>query len=122
MEKFDVIVIGAGPAGSTAGALLARAGLNVLIVERGQAAGNKNVSGGLIYSKLAAEIFPDFWNSAPVERAITAHQLVMLSESASVGMDFRSQEASQPPYNAFSVLERGLIHGWRSKLKKPALR
>ena len=104
MDKFDVIVVGAGPAGCTAGRLLAQAGLNVLIVERGQAPGSKNVSGGLIYSRLAAEIFPDFWNSAPVERAITAHQLALLSENASVALDFRNQQAATPPYNAFSVL------------------
>jgi electron transfer flavoprotein-quinone oxidoreductase len=119
MEKFDVIIVGAGPAGSTAGFLLAQAGLNVLMVERGQYPGSKNVSGGLIYSKLAAEIFPDFWNSAPVERAITAHQLVMLSENASVALDFRSQAASQPPYNAFSVL-RARFDPWLAKQAEEA--
>lgn len=119
MEKFDVIVVGAGPAGSTAGYLLAQAGLNVLIVERGQTAGSKNVSGGLIYSKIAAQVFPDFWNSAPVERAITSHQLVMLSENASVALDFRSQEAAQPPYNAFSVL-RARFDPWLAKQAEDA--
>ena len=119
MEKFDVIVIGAGPAGSTAGMLLAQAGLNVLMVERGQAPGHKNVSGGLVYSKLAAEVFPEFWNSAPVERAITAHQLVMLSENASAALDFRSPEAGQPPYNAFSVL-RARFDPWLAKQAEDA--
>ena len=33
-NKYDVIIIGGGPGGSTAGALLARAGKNVLILER----------------------------------------------------------------------------------------
>jgi electron transfer flavoprotein-quinone oxidoreductase len=119
MEKFDVIVIGAGPAGSTAGFLLAQAGLNVLIVERGQTPGSKNVSGGLIYSKIATQVFPEFWNSAPLERAITTHQLAMLSESASVGLDFRSQEAAQPPFNAFSVL-RARFDPWLAKQAEDA--
>ncbi len=119
MEKFDVIIVGAGPAGSTAGFLLAQAGLNVLMVERGQYPGSKNVSGGLIYSKLAAEIFPEFWNSAPLERAITAHQLAMLSGSASVALDFRTQEASHPPYNAFSVL-RARFDPWLAKQAEDA--
>jgi electron transfer flavoprotein-quinone oxidoreductase len=104
MEKFDAIVIGAGPAGATAGTLLARAGMNVLLVERGQTAGSKNVSGGLIYTQTVQEIFPEFWSSAPVERAITNHQIVMLAENASVALDFRSEASAQPPYNAFSVL------------------
>jgi electron transfer flavoprotein-quinone oxidoreductase len=119
MEKFDVIVVGAGPAGSTVSTLLAREGLNVLMVERGQTAGNKNVSGGLLYSRLVAEVFPEFWKSAPVERAITAHQLVMLSADASVGMDFRSQHAAQPPYNAFSVL-RAKFDPWMAKQAEEA--
>jgi len=119
MEKFEAIVIGSGPAGSTAGFLLAKAGLNVLMVERGQTAGSKNVSGGLIYSKLAAEIFPDFWNNAPLERAITSHQIAMLSKNASVALDFRSQEAAQPPYNAFSVL-RARFDPWMAKQAEDA--
>lgn len=119
MEKFDVIVIGAGPAGATAGYLLAKEGLSVLIVERGQYPGSKNVSGGLIYSKLVSEIYPEFWASAPVERAITSHQLVMLADDASVGMDFRSQASSQPPYNAFSVL-RAKFDPWMASQAEEA--
>ena len=119
MEKFDVVIVGAGPAGSAAGFLLAQAGLNVLMVERGQTPGSKNVSGGLIYSKIAAQVFPEFWNSAPVERAITTHQLAMLSESASVGLDFRSPQAAQPPYNAFSVL-RAKFDPWLAKQAEDA--
>lgn len=34
MEQFDVVIIGAGPAGSCAGAMLARAGKKVLCVEK----------------------------------------------------------------------------------------
>ncbi len=34
MKKFDVVIIGGGPAGSASGALLAQAGKSVLIVER----------------------------------------------------------------------------------------
>ena len=33
-ERYDAVIIGGGPAGSTAGAFLARAGLRVLIVEK----------------------------------------------------------------------------------------
>ncbi len=119
MEKFDAIVIGAGPAGSTAGTLLAKAGMNVLLVERGQTPGSKNVSGGLIYSKTVNEIFPEFWASAPVERAITNHQIVMLGEESSVSLDFRSDSSAQPPYNAFSVL-RASFDPWMAKQAEDA--
>lgn len=45
-EKFTAIIIGAGPAGSTAAYLLAQADIDVLLVERGPAAGSKNMFGG----------------------------------------------------------------------------
>ena len=103
MEKFDVVIVGAGPAGATAAYLLAKAGLMVVVIERGQEPGSKNVSGGLIYAQIYDEIFPNFWDEAPVERAIAGHSVVFLGETAATAMDFRG-EAVTPPYNAFSVL------------------
>ena len=119
MEKFDVVVIGAGPAGSTASYLLAKEGLSVLQVERGATAGSKNVSGGLIYSKPIVDIFPEFWTKAPVERAITNHQIVMLGKEASTSVDYYNEAAAQPPYNAFSVL-RAHFDPWLAKQAEDA--
>ena len=83
--------------------LLAKAGLYVVVIERGQEPGSKNVSGGLIYAQIYDEIFPNFWDEAPVERAIAGHSVVFLGETAATAMDYRD-EATAPPYNAFSVL------------------
>lgn len=44
---FDVIVVGAGVAGSVAATQLARAGHEVLLIERGVEPGSKNLSGGV---------------------------------------------------------------------------
>jgi len=104
VEKFDVAIVGAGPAGATAAYLLARAGLQVVVIERGQTPGSKNVSGGLIFSQIYDEIFPNFWENAPIERAIRGHGLLFLGNGASTALDFRSDQALSPPYNAFSVL------------------
>jgi electron transfer flavoprotein-quinone oxidoreductase len=104
VDKFDVAIVGAGPAGATAAYLLAKAGLEVIVIERGPSPGSKNVSGGLIYSKIYHDIFPNFWDEAPVERAITGHTIVFLSEDASTALDFRSEAGTTTPYNAFSVL------------------
>ncbi|MFP1454446.1 FAD-dependent oxidoreductase [Escherichia coli] len=46
-DKFDAIVVGAGVAGSVAALVMARAGLDVLVIERGYSAGCKNMTGGL---------------------------------------------------------------------------
>ena len=49
-DKFDAIVVGAGPAGCACAYVLAREGKNVLLVERGDSRGAKNVSGGRLYT------------------------------------------------------------------------
>jgi geranylgeranyl reductase family protein len=49
MERFDAIVIGAGPAGSTAAFRLSRAGARVLLVDRERFPRDKPCGGGLTY-------------------------------------------------------------------------
>ena len=45
-EKFDVIIVGAGLAGNIAAYLLAKEGLEVILIERAEANNEKNVTGG----------------------------------------------------------------------------
>jgi len=49
LEQFDVAVVGAGPAGSTAALRLARAGARVLVVDRARFPRDKPCGGGLTY-------------------------------------------------------------------------
>ena len=56
-RRFDAVVVGAGPAGSTAAYTLAKKGFKVLLLERGSVAGSKNVFGGRVYSKPLEEIY-----------------------------------------------------------------
>jgi len=83
-EKFAVIVVGAGPAGSAAAYLLAKEGLDVLLVEKGAAPGSKNMFGGRMYSHALHRIMPNFWEEAPVERAVVREEVTFLSGSRSV--------------------------------------
>ncbi len=106
-EHFDVIVVGAGPAGSSAALVAARAGLKVLLIERGEYPGAKNVSGAVFYgSAVLNELIPDWWDQAPVERHVTRRELVLVSPSTAVSLDFRSASPAfaAPPYNGFTVL------------------
>lgn len=49
-DIFDAIIVGAGLAGSVAALVLAREGAQVLVIERGNSAGAKNVTGGRLYA------------------------------------------------------------------------
>lgn len=70
-DKFDAIVVGAGVAGSVAALVMARAGLDVLVIERGDSAGCKNMTGGRLYAHTLEAIIPGFAASAPVERKVS---------------------------------------------------
>jgi flavin-dependent dehydrogenase len=49
MKIFDAIVVGAGPAGAMAGNFLARAGLDVLLIEKSRFPRRKVCGGGLTH-------------------------------------------------------------------------
>jgi electron transfer flavoprotein-quinone oxidoreductase len=105
MQEFDAIVVGAGPAGSSAALAMARAGLQVALIERGEYPGAKNVSGAALYAPgLLADLLPDYWEEAPVERYLTRRVVTFLGKEAAVSLDFRTQHFSRPPYNGFTLL------------------
>lgn len=58
MEKYDVIVIGAGPAGACAAYLLANSGINVLVIDKEHFPRCKPCAGGFTVKTLKAFDFP----------------------------------------------------------------
>jgi electron transfer flavoprotein-quinone oxidoreductase len=105
MQQFDAIVVGAGPAGSSAALAMARAGLQVALIERGEYPGAKNVSGAALYAPdLLAELLPGYWEEAPLERYLTRRAITFLGQEAAVSLDFRTHHFSRPPYNGFTIL------------------
>lgn len=110
-ERVDVIVVGAGPAGAAAALELARAGLEVVVIERGAYPGAKNVMGGIIYRQPTEELVPEFWKEAPVERAMIEQRFMMLTREDSLGGAFRTQEFAREPHNAYTVM-RGDWDQW----------
>jgi electron transfer flavoprotein-quinone oxidoreductase len=110
VEKVDVVVVGAGLAGTSAAHAAATAGAQVVLVERGARPGSKNVSGGLLYTHALARSFPKFWEEqpSPVERAISRNVLTFLTPTQATSIDFYDSGFARPPFNAFSVLRANL--------------
>jgi electron transfer flavoprotein-quinone oxidoreductase len=104
-QQFDAIVVGAGPAGSSAALAMARTGLRVALIERGEYAGAKNVSGAALYAPgLLAELLPNYWEEAPVERFLTRRVISLLGQESALSIDFRTNHFAQPPYNGFTII------------------
>lgn len=111
MADFDAIVVGAGCAGSVAAYTLASAGKNVLMVERGVFAGAKNMTGGRIYSHSLKKVFPDFEQTAPLERKITHERIALIDPSGNLSLDFTSDELGVEAKDSYSVL-RSTFDQW----------
>ena len=107
---FDVIVVGAGIAGSVTAYRLASAGHEVLLVERGPAAGTKNLSGGVLYCRVMEGVFPGFVGRAPVERRIVRNCLSFLTPTSFFNVDYRDERLAEP-VNAVTVL-RARLDDW----------
>jgi electron transfer flavoprotein-quinone oxidoreductase len=97
-EKVDVVIIGAGLAGLAAAYHLAEAGIETIVVERGDFPGAKNVTGGRLYLNPVRSYFPpDFWNDAPFERAVVKEKLTVMAEHASTTLEFFSEKFRDAP-------------------------
>ncbi|MHB1176636.1 MAG: FAD-dependent oxidoreductase, partial [Sulfuriferula sp.] len=118
-QKFDVIVVGAGPAGNAAAYTLAKAGLAVLQLERGEAPGSKNVQGAILYSDALERIIPDFRDSAPLERHIIEQRMWVLDDESYIGTTFRSNDFNKPPHNRYTII-RAKFDKWFSKKVREA--
>lgn len=110
-DIFDAIIVGAGLAGSVAALVLAREGAQVLLIERGNYAGGKNVTGGRMYAHTLERIIPEFAQEAPVERVITHEKLSFMTETGAMTMDYQNAQGNNPKTASWSVL-RGEFDQW----------
>ena len=115
---FDVIVIGAGIAGCITAYQLAQQGRSVVLIERGEAPGSKNLSGGVLYCRGMQEVFPDFLDEAPVERRITRNYINFLNAQSSIGIDYKDTRLADP-VNAVTVL-RAKLDPWLAEKAEEA--
>jgi electron transfer flavoprotein-quinone oxidoreductase len=120
-DSYDSIVVGAGPAGVSAAITMARAGLKVLVLERGEYPGAKNVQGAVLYSRMLHEIVPEFWKDpqAPVERPVVEQKMCVTTEDSWITVGYKSLKFLQDVPNCFTII-RVRFDQWYAKKAEEA--
>ncbi len=116
VNKTEVIVVGGGPAGISCAITLARAGREVVLIERGSFCGSKNMFGGAIYADATREVFPNFEQSAPLERRNVIHKYILLGEEDSTSVSYRNKSSEIVSYSVI----RSKFDNWMAQEAKNA--
>lgn len=120
-EKFDCIIVGAGIAGLSAAMTLARNNMKFLLIERGEFAGAKNVSGGVLWGNDLAKLVPEYWKEdGGWDRYINHRRLSFMDEESCFTIDFKSSHFNEPPYSGVVVL-RSKFDRWLAEKVQEAI-
>ena len=118
-EVFDAIVIGAGPSGNAAAYTMAKGGLKVLQLERGEYPGSKNVQGAILYADALEQLMPDFRDDAPLERHVIEQRMWMMDDQSHTGMHYRSEAFNEDRPNRYTII-RAQFDRWFSRRVRDA--
>ena len=123
-DRFDAIIIGAGPAGIACAYTLAKAGKEVLVIERGDEPGAKNMTGGRLYSYALEQVEPGFTARAEqaLERKITVEQMMLLDGERGVTIGYSDRDFAGTDHTAplsYSII-RGTFDKWFSEQAEEA--
>ena len=121
-EKFDAIIVGAGPGGIACAYRLAKEGRSVLVIERGNTAGSKNVIGGRFYTYVLDLLDPELRGEAEeyLERKVAREQVMVLGKDSALTIDLEDFEAgSNPrPEDSYTVLRAGFDEWFAGKAEE----
>jgi electron transfer flavoprotein-quinone oxidoreductase len=117
-ERFDAIVVGAGPAGNAAAYTLASEGLKILQIERGEYSGSKNVQGAILYADALEKIIPDFRDDAPLERHVIEQRIWTMDDRSHTGMHYRSDDFNEEKPNRYTILRAQFDKWFSSRVKQ----
>jgi electron transfer flavoprotein-quinone oxidoreductase len=119
VERFDAVVVGAGPAGSAAALTLARKGFSTLLVERGRTPGAKGMFGGRIYAWSLQDLLPNWEKDCPVERYVVRENMGFLTDDACLGLSYESPKLREGRATSFTAL-RATFDSWLAKKAQEA--
>lgn len=103
-RSFQAVVVGAGPAGSAAAFTMAKAGLDVALLERGNFPGEKNMFGGILHRMPALDdVLTGYWSRAPIERHVVKKGLTFMTGKDAFTVHYESRAFDQTPYNGYTV-------------------
>jgi electron transfer flavoprotein-quinone oxidoreductase len=89
-RRFDVVVVGGGPAGLSCAYAAAKRGFKVVVIERGRTAGAKNLFGGRVYSSPLEKVFANLRKEAPIERWVRHEKLSLVADDGALSLDYDS--------------------------------
>jgi electron transfer flavoprotein-quinone oxidoreductase len=112
-ESFDAAIVGAGPAGISAACILADANAKVIVLERGEYPGSKNMFGGVLYGGHLRLIIPDYARrNCPIERNIVESRLLYLTEEGGVSLAYRDTAFLEELRNNVFTVGRARFDRW----------
>ncbi|QIG99691.1 MULTISPECIES: FAD-dependent oxidoreductase [Bradyrhizobium] len=117
-ERFDAIVVGAGMAGNAAALTMAKRGLKVLQLERGEYPGSKNVQGAILYADMMERLIPEFREEAPLERHLVEQRFWLLDDRSHVGMHYRSDDFNEERPNRYTIIRAPFDKWFSSKVRE----
>jgi len=103
-ERFDCIVVGGGLAGLTTAYVLANAGKEVMLIERGNYCGAKNVTGGRMYGHSMEKVIPGFAKKAAIERKVVRERLSSVADGTFSTKEFASCDPQISGGESYTVL------------------
>ena len=111
MEKVECIVVGGGLAGLSAAYGLAGAGAEVMVLERGDYSGAKNVTGGRLYVSPIRRLYPELWEEAPYERPVHRELITMMGDGAHTTIELASENLAGEQPQSYTVV-RARLDQW----------
>ncbi|WP_407175560.1 FAD-dependent oxidoreductase [Bradyrhizobium sp. STM 3562] len=117
-DRFDAIVVGAGMAGNAAALSMAKRGMKVLQLERGEYSGSKNTQNAILNPEILQELIPDFRADAPLERRLVEQRFWMMDERSHVGLRYRFNHCNGKRPNRYLILRARFDRWFSAKVRE----